>query len=128
MRTTIRFTEEEGIELQQLLAKYRFQKVSKFIKKCIFQKEFHVITYDESLYEIIDKLDKILYHYRKIGVNYNQAIKDLKRAFDEKKAAALLQWLSINTVELVQLTEKIDPIVKLLKQKYLHDCENQHQQ
>ncbi len=123
---TIRFNEQETLELRQLMTKYRFQKKSSFIKKCIFQKEFHIVTYDESLYDIVDSLDKILYNYRKVGANYNQAIVHLKRAFGEKQATSMLVRLATNTTELVQLTETIAPILELLKQKYLNDCENQH--
>jgi hypothetical protein len=78
---SIRFTEKESIELDYLLHKYNFRKASSFIKKCIFQKELKVITYDESLYDITDKLNEILFQYRKIGANYNQVVKQINKAF-----------------------------------------------
>jgi hypothetical protein len=116
---SIRFTEKETIELDYLLHKYNFHKVSSFIKKCIFQKEFHVITYDESLYDVIDKLNEILYQYRKIGVNYNQLIKHANKVFGEEKGKQLLSRLAQNTIDLVQITEKmIVPKVAALEEKY----------
>jgi hypothetical protein len=116
---SIRFTEKEGIELDYLLHKYNFQKVSSFIKKCIFQKEFHVITYDETLYDVIDKLNEVLYQYRKIGVNYNQVVKQINKAFNEEKGKQLLGRLAQNTIDLVQITEKtIVPVVRTLEEKY----------
>ena len=116
---SIRFTEKECVELDYLLHKYNFQKVSSFIKKCIFQKEFHVITYDESLYDVIDKLNEILYQYRKIGVNYNQVIKQINKAFGEEKGKQLLGRLAQNTIDLVQITEKmIVQITTTLEEKY----------
>ena len=122
---SIRFSEKEGIELDYLLHKYGFQKVSSFIKKCIFQKEFHVITYDESLYDVIDKLNEILYQYRKIGTNYNQTVKQINRAFGEEKGKQLLSRLAQNTIDLVQITEKtVVPAVSTLEEKY--DSKNQH--
>jgi uncharacterized protein (DUF4213/DUF364 family) len=116
---SIRFSEKEGIELDYLLHKYGFQKVSSFIKKCIFQKEFHVITYDESLYDVIEKLNEILYQYRKIGINYNQVIKQINKTFGEEKGKQLLSRLAQNTIDLVQIVEKtVVPIVRTLEEKY----------
>ncbi|MDR1056467.1 MAG: hypothetical protein LBL90_11770 [Prevotellaceae bacterium] len=116
---SIRFTEKESVELDYLLNKYNFQKVSSFIKKCVFQKELHVISYDESLYDVIDKLNDILYQYRKIGANYNQAVRQINKAFNEEKGKQLLSRLAQNTIELVQITEKtIVPVVATLEKKY----------
>jgi hypothetical protein len=116
---SIRFTEKEGIELDYLLHKYGFQKVSSFIKKCIFQKELHVITYDESLYDVIDKLNEILYQYRKIGANYNQTVKQISKSVGEEQGKQSLSRLAQNTIDLVQITEKmIVPIVTALEKKY----------
>jgi hypothetical protein len=119
LQYTIRFTEKESIELDYLLHKYGFQKKSSFIKKCIFKKEFHVVTYDESLYDVIDKLNEILYQYRKIGENYNQVVKQINKVFNEEKGKQLLSRLAQNTIEMVQVTERIiAPIVKVLEEKY----------
>jgi hypothetical protein len=116
---SIRFTEKESIELDYLLHKYNFQKVSSFVKKCIFQKELHVITYDESLYDVIDKLNEILFQYRKIGANYNQVVKQVNKTFGEEKGKQFLNRLAQNTIDLVQITEKmIVPIVAILEEKY----------
>jgi hypothetical protein len=78
-----------------------------------------VVTYDESLYEVIDKLNEILYQYRKIGINYNQVIKQINKTFGEEKSKQLLGRLAQNTIDLVQITEKmIMPKVTALEEKY----------
>jgi dihydroneopterin aldolase len=116
---SIRFTEKEAIELDYLLHKYNFQKVSSFIKRCVFNKEFHVITYDESLYDVIDKLNEILYQYRKIGANYNQVVKQINKTFNGETGKQLLNRLAQNTIDLVQITEKmIVPVTTALEEKY----------
>jgi DNA repair ATPase RecN len=116
---SIRFTEKESIELSYLLQKYNFQKVSSFVKKCIFNKELHVVTYDESLYDVIDKLNEILYQYRKIGANYNQSVKQINKSPQEGTLRQILNRLAQNTIDLVQITEKmIVPITTMLEQKY----------
>jgi hypothetical protein len=78
-----------------------------------------VITYDESLYDVIDKLNEILYQYRKIGANYNQIVKQINKAVDEEKGKQLLGRLAQNTIDLEQIKEKtIVPIVTALEKKY----------
>jgi hypothetical protein len=84
-----------------------------------------VITYDESLYDVIDKLNEILYQYRKIGTNYNQVVKQINKSLGKENGTQLLSRLAQNTIDLVQITEKmIVPVVRTLEEKY--DSKNQY--
>jgi hypothetical protein len=85
----------------------------------LFNQEIHIVTRDENLYEVIEKLSDLLYHYNKIGVNYNQTVKHFHRVFKESTAQQTLQILAKRTTELVQITEKFVPIVDELKEKYM---------
>jgi hypothetical protein len=115
----VRFTDEEELKLQELMQKYKFNKTSTLIKKIIFNKEIHVVTYDESLYDVVECLTGLLFQYKKVGVNYNQSVKYIQRIHGDKAARQLLQQLAQGTAELVGITEKIVPIVEKLKEKYL---------
>ena len=61
--------------------------------------------------------------YRAVGVNYNQAVKELHVHFTEKKALALLYKLEKLTLELVALSRRIVGLSEELKR---HGGENQH--
>jgi hypothetical protein len=115
---TIRFSDSELVELQSLMSKFKYSKVSTLIKKVLFNREITIVTRDESLYDAIEKLSNLLYQYNKVGVNYNQTVKHLHRVFNEKTAHLMLQILAKHTTELVQITEKFVPIVDSLKEKY----------
>jgi tyrosine-protein phosphatase YwqE len=115
---SVRFSELELVELQNLLTKSKYSKVSTLIKKVLFNREIHIVTHDESLYEVIEKLSDLLYQYNKVGVNYNQTVKHIHHVFGEKSAKQALQALEKYTTELVQITEKFVPIVDELKEKY----------
>jgi hypothetical protein len=116
---SVRFSELELIELQNLLDKSRYSKVSTLIKKVLFNREIHIVTHDESLYEVIKKLSNLLYQYNKVGVNYNQIVKHAHRTFNEKTAAHMVKTLEKQTIELVQITEQFVPIVDSLKERYM---------
>jgi hypothetical protein len=115
---SIRFTEKESIEFDYLMHKHHFKKASLFIKRCIFQKEFYVITYDESLYDVIDKLNEILYQYRKVGANYDQMIKYVIKAFGEEHGKHLLCRVIQNMIDLVRITKNIVEQVRALEEEY----------
>ncbi|MDR1416394.1 MAG: hypothetical protein LBJ57_03105 [Prevotellaceae bacterium] len=116
---SVRFSEQELVELQNLLIKSKYSKVSTLIKKMLFGQKIHIVTHDESLYDVIEKLSGLLYQYSKVGVNYNQTVKHVHRVFNEGTARQMLQALTKQTTELVQITEKFVPIVDGLKEKYM---------
>jgi uncharacterized membrane protein YheB (UPF0754 family) len=116
---SVRFSEQELVELQNLLEKSKYSKVSTLIKKVLFNREIHIVTHDENLYEVIEQLSTLLYQYNKVGVNYNQVVKHIHQRFNEKTTAQMIQALEKHTVELVRITEQFVPIVDRLKEKYM---------
>ena len=80
---------------------------SKFIAARIFNEEFRVIRTDRATMEYVAKLTELFQQFRAIGVNYNQAVKELHIHFTEKKALALLYRLEKLTLELVELNRRI---------------------
>ena len=80
---------------------------SKFIAARIFNEEFRVIRTDRATMEYVVKLTELFRQFRAIGVNYNQAVKELHIHFTEKKALALLYRLEKLPLELVELNRRI---------------------
>ena len=73
--------------------------------------------------EYVARLTALYQQYRAVGVNYNQAVKELHVHFTEKKALALLYKLEKLTLELVALSRRIVGLSEELKR---HGGENQH--
>ena len=96
---------------------------SKFIAARIFGDSFRVIRTDRGTMEYVAKLTALYQQYRAVGVNYNQAVKELHVHFTEKKALALLYRLETLTLELVALSRRI---VGLSEELRRHGGENQH--
>lgn len=95
---------------------------SKFIAARIFNEEFRVIRTDRATMEYVVKLTELFRQFRAIGVNYNQAVKELHIHFTEKKALALLYRLEKLTLELVELNRRI---VELSQKLASHGSQDQ---
>ena len=86
---------------------------SKFIAARIFNR---------ATMEYVAKLTELFQQFRAIGVNYNQAVKELHIHFTEKKALALLYRLEKLTLELVELNRRI---VELSQKLASHGSQDQ---
>jgi hypothetical protein len=78
-----------------------------FITACIFDKAIRVVKLDKAEMDYYMRLTTFHSQFRAIGVNYNQAVKSIKFAFEEKKALYYLAKLEKATIELVVLNRQI---------------------
>jgi len=78
-----------------------------FITSCIFDKPIQVVKLDKGLMDYYMRLTTFHSQFRAIGVNYNQAVKSIKFAFEDKKALYYLAKLERATLELVVLNRQI---------------------
>ena len=66
-----------------------------------------VVKIDKAATDYYIKLTNLQSEYRRIGVNYNQAVKALDTGLSEKKALAMLYNLEQLTIELISLNREI---------------------
>jgi hypothetical protein len=78
-----------------------------FITACIFNKPIRVVKLDKAAMDYYMRLTTFHSQFRAIGVNYNQAVKSIKFAFEENKALYYLAKLEKATIELVVLNRQI---------------------
>ena len=78
-----------------------------FITSCIFNKTIRIVKLDKAVMDYYMRLTTFYSQFRAIGVNYNQAVKSIKFAFEEKKALYYLAKLERATLELVVLNRQI---------------------
>ena len=93
-------------EESQVYAKAVFLKAH-FRKTHFFGQKFKVLKVDKAMLEYHTKLSDFHAQFRAIGTNYNQAVKELRCHFSEKKAMALLYRLEKCTIDLVKLSREI---------------------
>ena len=88
-----------------------------FITACIFDKAIRVVKLDKAVIDYYMRLTTFHSQFRAIGVNYNQAVKSIKFAFEEKKALYYLAKLEKATLELVVLNHQIMDLTEKLEVK-----------
>jgi len=88
-----------------------------FITACIFDKAIRVVKLDKGVMDYYMRLTTFHSQFRAIGINYNQAVKSIKFAFEEKKALYYLAKLEKATIELVLLNRQIMDMTEKLEVK-----------
>ena len=116
-RYTVRFNEEEHNRFLSMFEKSGVPAKAVFIKAHFFGQPFKVLVVDKAFVEYYTKLSDFHAQYRAIGTNYNQAVKELKSRFSEKKAMALLSKREKCTLEVGSLSRQIVQLSQSLEEK-----------
>ena len=117
-RYSFNFTEEENARFLSMFERSGVQTKAMFIKARVFGDEFRVIRSDRGTMEYAARLTVFNAQFRKIGVNYNQVVKELHTHFSHKKALALLYKLENETRELVAVGERIAALTEEFRQRW----------
>lgn len=114
----VRFDDEEHARFLTMFEQSGEYAKAVFIKARVFGEEFKVIRVDNSFPEYYAKLSDLHAQFRRIGVNYNQTVKELKSRFSEKKAMALLYKLEGITRELVAVSREIVALTQKFEREW----------
>ncbi|MCS2425841.1 plasmid mobilization protein [Parabacteroides goldsteinii] len=99
--------ELQNIEFERLFENSGAKNKSQFILSALFDKPMKVVKIDKAATDYYIKLTNLQSEYRRIGVNYNQAVKALHTGLSEKKALSMLYKLEQLTIELISLDREI---------------------
>ena len=113
----VRFTDGEYARFLALFEQSGTLSKAAFVKARVFGDEFRVIRSDRGTMEFAARLTAFNAQFRKIGVNYNQIVKELHAHFSPKKALALLYKLESETRELVAVGAKIAALADEFRQR-----------
>ena len=118
-RYSISLTSEENVRFLSLYEQSSMNVKAHFITACVFQKGITTIKVDKAAVDYYIRLTALFGQFRAVGVNYNQIVKLLYHNFSEMKAAAYLFKLEQQTIELVQLSQKIIMLTAEFETNYL---------
>ena len=118
-RYSISLTAEENARFLSLFEESGMNVKAHYITACVFQKGITTIKVDKAAVDYYIRLTALFGQFRAVGVNYNQIVKLLYHNFSEKKAAANLFKLERQTIELVQLSQKIIQLTAEFETNYL---------
>ena len=112
LHITIRISDpEEKAKFFNLMEQVGMTNRSQFIRMRIFSEDFRVVKISKDSTIIAEQLAKITAAIRKIGVNYNQAVKAINQYHSEVKAEQMLSRLTINSVALARLLKQAIDLV-----------------
>lgn len=116
----VRFDDEEHARFLTMYEQSGEYAKAVFIKARVFGGgKFKVIKVDNSFPEYYAKLSDLNAQFRRIGVNYNQVVRELKSHFSEKKAMALLYKLEETTRQLVAVSREIIALTQKFEHEWL---------
>ena len=116
-RHTISLNEEQNAAFLGRFDESGMKIKAHFITACIFDKAIRVVKQDKAVMDYYMQLTTFHSQFRAIGVNYNQTVKSIKFAFEEKKALYYLAKLEKATLELVVLNRQIIDLTDKLEVK-----------
>lgn len=114
----LRFDDKEWLRFLAMYEQTEVRAKAVFAKARVFGEDFHVLKEDKTLVEYYAKLSSLHAQYRMVGNNYNQAVKELRCHFSEKKAMALLYKLENCTKELAVLTRRIVELTEKFEERW----------
>ena len=103
----VRFDDAEWNRFLTMYEESQVYAKAVFLKAHFFEQKFKVLKVDKAMLEYHTKLSDFHAQFRAIGTNYNQAVKELRCHFSEKKAMALLYRLEKCTIDLEKLSREI---------------------
>jgi hypothetical protein len=106
-RLTVNLTDEQYARFLTLFEQSGVGSLSAFIAARIFGDEFRVVKTDAATVGFTAKLTELNNQIRRIGVNYNQVVKELHVKFGEQKARMLLYKLEQVTIEIAQIGREV---------------------
>lgn len=118
-RYTVNFDAVEHARFLTLFEQSGLQSKAQFIAARVFSEEFRIVRTDRAALEYVTRLTELYQQFRAVGVNYNQAVKELHVHFSEKKALAMLYKLEKLTMELIELSRKIIELSNTLENQWL---------
>jgi hypothetical protein len=118
-RLTVNLTNEQYARFLTLFEQSGVGSLSAFIAARIFGDEFRVVKTDAATVGFTTKLTELNSQIRRIGVNYNQVVKELHVKFGEQKARMLLYKLEQVTIEIAQIGREVLQLCTEFKSKIL---------
>ncbi|NDV69953.1 conjugal transfer protein MobA [Dysgonomonas sp. 25] len=118
-RYVVRLNSIENEKFMSLYLKSGKKRKADFVKTMLLEKEITVITFNKSIFDYYTRLTDLHHQYRKIGINYNQVVKQINSNATEKRTKALLLQLEKMTFKLVVLSKQIFELTQEMNEKWL---------
>jgi hypothetical protein len=110
IKVTTRFKPNEFKLLETRFKKTRFRKLSEYIRCVLLEKPVNVIYRDKSMDDMLEELALLRKELNAIGINLNQAVRQINSAHGNADGRLWLNLLSV-------IGSKVDPSIGQIKER-----------
>ena len=115
----LRVNQQHYDRLCHLLAKSHYKNMSELLRDIVCEQRVIIYTRDESLGVVMEELSRIRREINAVGINANQAVKQINKTADKNKIILYGLELSEDLCKVDSQIQQLFPIISKLSKKWL---------
>ena len=118
-RIYVRLTDKEFTTLESRLKNTTCNKLSDYVRRCLFDKPITIITRDAATDDLIVKMSQMNFELNAIGSNFNQLVKRINTSFQTTSFSDALSLVTMQRDAITKKMEEVKNELQKLAEKWL---------
>lgn len=118
-RIYVRLTDKEFSTLENRLKATTCNKLSDYVRRCLFDKPITIITRDAATDDLIVKMSQLNYEMNAIGSNFNQLVKKINTSFQTTSFSNALSLVTMQRDAIEKKLEEVKNELQKVAEKWL---------
>ncbi len=118
-RVYVRLTDKEFTTLESRLKATTCNKLSDYVRRCLFDKPITTITRDAAIDDLIVKMSQMNFELNAIGSNFNQLVKRMNTSFQTTNFSDALSLVTMQRDAITRKMEDVKNELQKLAEKWL---------
>ena len=118
-RIYVRLTDKEFSTLENRLKATTCNKLSDYVRRCLFDKPITTITRDAATDDLIVKMSQLNYELNAIGSNFNQLVKKINASFQTTSFSNALSLVTMQRDAIEKKLEEVKNELQKVAEKWL---------
>ncbi|MCO6148954.1 plasmid mobilization relaxosome protein MobC [Flavobacterium sp. NRK1] len=115
----MRLTDKEFTTLENRLKNTTCNKLSDYVRRCLFDKPITTVTRDAATDDLIVKMSEMNFELNAIGSNFNQLVKRINTSFQYARFSETLGLIMMQRDAVTRKMEEIKNELQKLAEKWL---------
>jgi len=118
-RIYVRLTDKEFTTLENRLKNTTCNKLSDYVRRCLFDRPITTITRDAATDDLIVKMSQLNYELNAVGSNFNQLVKKLNTSFQSTSFSDALSLVTMQRDAIAKKLEEVKNELQKVAEKWL---------
>lgn len=118
-RIYVRLTDKEFTTLESRLKATTCNKLSDYVRRCLFDKPITTITRDAATDDLIVKMSQMNFELNAIGSNFNQLVKKINTSFQTTSFSNALSLVTMQRDAIAKKLEEVKNELQKVAEKWL---------